>query len=98
MKKRWGLESTRRFWVIMLVFALTGSGILLVKRPVFNVLGLTDETAMWIKIPLIILFYQTLLLMVGAIFGEFHFFWEKEKRLFRLLARPFGFRQNQSSP
>ena len=40
--------------------------------------------------------YQVLLLAWGAVFGQFRFFWEKEKRLFRLLFGWMGPRKRSS--
>ncbi len=89
LKAKWGIESTRRVLLILLIFSLTGIGILLIKNPVFHLLGVNPEASLWLKIPVAVLVYQVLLLIVGALFGEFRFFWEKEKRLGRLLMRPF---------
>lgn len=89
LKHKWGITSTRRVWMILLVFALTGMGILLVKRPVFGFLGIPPGTTLWVQIPLALVLYQILLVAIGAALGEFAFFWEKEKRLWAWLTRPF---------
>jgi len=92
-KSKWGIESSRRVWMILLVFSLTGASILVVKDPIYRLLGVSLDASLWIKIPVALILYQVLLLVVGACLGEFRFFWEKEKRLGRLLARPFQFRR-----
>ncbi len=89
LKTRWGVTSTRRFVVILVVFSLTGFAILFVKHPLFNLLGIEPDTTLWIKIPVVLIVYQILLILFGALLGEFRFFWEKEKKLGRLLIRPF---------
>ncbi len=89
IKERWGVESNWRLVVIMVVFSVAGSSILYVRAPVYRFLHLPPETSLWIKIPLTLLMYQVLLLAWGAVFGEFRFFWEKEKKLGRWLAKPF---------
>lgn len=89
LKQRWGVQTTREVVIILLVFSLTGCSILFVKKPVFNLLGITEGTSLWIKIPVVIMVYQVLLVAVGFLLGQGRFFWEKEKKLFRLLARPF---------
>ena len=85
LKKRWGVANTWQVVVILLVFSLAGSSILYVKGPVYKVLHIPAEASLWIRIPLAIMMYQVLLLAWGTIFGHFGFFWEKEKKLFRLL-------------
>ena len=92
-KERWGVRSTWRFVVIMLVFALAGMAVTQVKGPVYHLFHFTSETSGWLKIPVYILvmfpIYQILLLSFAALFGEFKFFWEKEKKMGRWLARSF---------
>jgi hypothetical protein len=93
LKSKWGIESSRRVWMILLVFSLTGASILVVKDPIYRMLGLSVDASLWIKVPVALVTYQFLLLLVGACLGEFRFFWEKEKKLGRLLARPFQLRR-----
>jgi len=89
MKERWGVSSTRRFIVIMIVFSLAGSSIMFCRQPVYNVLHLSAESSLWLKIPVAIAIYQVMLLAWGAALGEFQFFWEKEKKMGRRLMRLF---------
>ncbi len=92
LKQRWKVETGREVAIILAVFSLTGFAILYVKKPVLAWLHVSPDTTLWVKIPLIILLYQILLLAFGAVLGQGRFFWEKEKRLFALLARPFRIR------
>ncbi len=89
LKKKWNIESNRDFILIMIVFSLAGMSIGFFRRPVFHWLGITAHTPLWIKIlayiPLIPPIYQINLLFYGFLFGQFDFFWEKEKRLGRFL-------------
>lgn len=89
LKTKWGITSTRRIWMILLIFSLTGFSILLAKDPFYRLLHVPPDTSLLIKIPLALLLYQCLLLFWGALLGEFPFFWEKGKRLGRLFVRPF---------
>ncbi len=89
LKTKWGITSTRRIWTILIVFSLTGCGILILKGYFFQWLNVSENTSLWIRIPLVIVLYQVLLVLIGAVFGEFQFFWSKEKRLLRWLAKPF---------
>ena len=86
LKSRWGIESNWQFWVIMLVFSITGMATLWVRRLIFPLLGITEETSFWIVLPiwLLVIFpiYQLLFLLTGTLFGQFRFVWEFEKRMF----------------
>lgn len=85
LKKRWGVSSTWQVAVIFVVFSLAGMSIIQVKDLALSALGIPLDLTLWLKIPLIILLYQVLLLFWGTILGQFRFFWEKEKKLFRIL-------------
>lgn len=87
LKRRWGVDSNRRFIVIMLVFSCAGMSILWVKEPVYRLFGVSGDTTLWLKIPICIGIYQVLLLGWGTLMGEFRFFWEKEKKLGRSLVK-----------
>lgn len=89
LKKKWGIESNWDFFLIMLIFSLAGMMVTLTRKPVFALIGITPQTRFWIKavvyIPLIVPIYQASLLFFGLIFGQFAFFWEKEKRIGRAI-------------
>lgn len=87
---RWGVGPWRVV-VILLVFACTGTTVLLLKRPVVAYFAGEGEqpvlfTALYYL--LILPVYNLFLLIYGAVFGQFRFFWAFEKRFFgRLLGR-----------
>jgi len=85
LKKKWRIESNLDFVLIMLVFSLAGMAITQLRKPVFHLIGITDQTPLWIKvliyIPLIVPLYQINLIIFGTLFGQFRFFWEKEKQM-----------------
>ncbi len=85
LKLRWGVDSNAQMVVIFIVFALTGSSITLIRRPIFELLGVSSDTSLWISVPLylVVVFpaYSILLLIIGTIFGQFRFFWEFEKKM-----------------
>ena len=87
LKKRWRVESTFQAIIILIVFSLTGMATLQVRKAIWPYLGLEPETSLWIKVPLYILIifptYQILQLVIAALFGQFRFFWEFEKKMFR---------------
>jgi len=87
LKNKWQIESNTQFWVIILVFALTGSATVFVRKPVFALLGIDAQTPFWLKTIVYLLTvlpaYQLLLILIGSIFGQFQFFWEFEKKMLR---------------
>jgi len=93
LKAKWGLESIFQVIIILLVFSITGTTVVFLRKTLFNFLGFTEQTSMWLKTVTYIVFvfpaYQVLILVYGAIFGQFHFFWEKEKKLARWFMKLF---------
>lgn len=92
LKAKWNIKSNYQLLLILIIFSITGSASLIVKRLVFEWIGITAETSLWIKFPLYVLIiipsYQILFLIVGTLFGQFRFAWEFEKRfLMRLKFR-----------
>ena len=85
-KKKWNINSNFQLIMILIVFSVAGSSTLYVRKFVFNWLGVTADTSLWIKVPLyvIIIFpaYQVLLLLFGTLLGQFKFAWEFEKKVF----------------
>jgi hypothetical protein len=86
LKERWNITSNFQVVVILVVFAITGSSTVYVKKLIFDLIGITAETQLWIKVPVYILViltvYNILLLIVGFLFGQFKFFRDFEKRFF----------------
>lgn len=82
---RWGV-SPGRVLIILLVFACTGFTVLFLKRPVVAFFSGQGEQPLLFTILYYILIlpvYNIFLLIYGAAFGQFRFFWEFEKRFFR---------------
>ncbi len=76
--------------IILLVFACTGLTVMLLKRPVVAWAAGDGEASGWFSVLyylLILPFYNLILLVYGALFGQFRFFWDFEKRFF---GRLFG--------
>lgn len=86
LKVRWGIKSNFQIIIILIVFSVTGSAAVYVKKLIFNLLGIDADTSLWIKIPMyvitIIPSYQALLLVVGTLFGQFRFFYNFQKKSF----------------
>lgn len=89
LAERWQVSYSRVF-VILLVFACTGFTVMFLKAPVVHwVTGGEQNTLFTVIYYILILpFYNLLLLLYGALFGQFRFFWAFEKRFFgRLFKR-----------
>ncbi|WP_297095816.1 DUF6787 family protein [uncultured Draconibacterium sp.] len=86
LKKKWNLNSNFQVLIILFVFSITGSAALYVRKGVFDLVGITETTSLWIKVPLYIVTvvpaYQVLFLLIASVFGQFRFAWEFEKKTF----------------
>ena len=87
LKIKWGITSNIQFVIIMLVFAITGSLSLVISKPILLILEISPSIGKWLYFPLrlMIIFpiYQICLLFIGTLLGQFHFFWELEKKMFK---------------
>ena len=94
LKEKWGIESNFQLIIILVVFSITGSLSLYVSKPILDFVGLDKEVlSPWVYKPfrLLLVFpaYQVLILIIGALFGQFKFFWAFEKKMLSRL----GFKQ-----
>jgi hypothetical protein len=93
LQQRWGVSSARQVLIILVVFACTGFTAMAIKQPVFNGLGVSEQTPGWLRAVIYMLTvlpaYQLLLLAYGFLFGQFTFFWNFEKRLFGRIGKLF---------
>lgn len=86
---RWQVSPSRVF-IILLVFACTGTTVMLLKRPVVGLFSEGGEQPLLFSVlyyVLILPIYNLILLVYGFLFGQFTFFWAFEKRFFRRLFR-----------
>lgn len=86
LKKRWNISSNWQLTIILIVFAITGSTAAYLSKPFTNLLGIQKESmTVWLYWPirLIVIFpiYQVILVLIGALFGQFKFFWDFEKKM-----------------
>jgi hypothetical protein len=93
-KERWNIKSNWQVFVIILVFAITGSCSAYLSRPILASMGITKETVPgWeyysLYIILIFPIYQILLVSFGFIFGQYTFFWAFEKKMLRIFGLGF---------
>ena len=72
-KEKWGVKTDLRMTWIFIVFAITGSSTVVVRKFLFNVLGIDIQNAVLafiVKFVAIYLVYQVMLFLVGTIMGE----------------------------
>lgn len=85
-RERWSIKSNWQVFVILVVFAVTGSSAAYLSKPILSSVGISKEN-LWIyySLYLILIFpvYQFLLVFFGFIFGQFNFFWAFEKKMLR---------------
>lgn len=91
---KWKLESLFQVGMVLLVFACTGTTILLIKEPILIFFGIDrqgekDILHTILYLILILPLYQIFLLIYGFLFGQFRFFWEKEKQFGRKILQIF---------
>jgi hypothetical protein len=90
LKLRWNVTSNWQLIIIFIVFAITGSTAAYLSKPITNYLGVTKETmSLWgywpIRILILFPIYQVMLVLIGALLGQFKFFWEFEKKMLNRL-------------
>jgi hypothetical protein len=100
-KERWNIKSNWQVFVILVVFAVTGSTSAYLSRPVLELFGIVKgDVSNWIYYPLYIILifpiYQVLLVSFGFIFGQFTFFWAFEKKMLKSMGLGFLFPDKKS--
>lgn len=85
LKVKWGIDSNFQVIMIIIVFAITGSLSVKIAGPVLEFFNVTkgnfNSFVYWtLRILLILPIYQVLLLFVGAVLGQFTFFWNFQKK------------------
>jgi formyltetrahydrofolate-dependent phosphoribosylglycinamide formyltransferase len=88
LQEKWGV-STRQFWILFIVFGLTGTTTAILTRYITAWLGM-DASTFWVwkvllRVGMLVFGYQFILLAYGALLGQWAFFWKYEKKLLRKL-------------
>lgn len=99
LKQRWGLTSNFQLFIILLVFAITGSTSAYIAKPILSYLGIQKtemHILLYIFLYILIIFpiYKIMLLILGTLFGQHHFF---KNFLIKMLSRmglSFLFKKN----
>jgi len=92
LKKRWNLHSAWQVIIVLIVFACTGTTVLLIKKPLFAWWFPDGDKPLWASLSYWILIfpvYNAFLLFYGFVFGQFKFFWEFEKKFFSRIFSKF---------
>lgn len=86
LKERWKVNGLQLF-LILCVFALTGTTTAYLTRQVTYWLNLGPSSAwFWVlKIAMLVFGYQVLIILFSIPFGQFRFFWNYEKKILRKL-------------
>lgn len=87
LQTRWDVSASRAI-LILIVFVCTGFTVMFLKRPVVTWFSGEGQQPLLFSVLYYILIlpvYNAFLLLYGAVFGQFRFFWEFEKRFFNKL-------------
>ncbi len=91
LKKKWKIEDDVRMTKIFIVFAITGSATMVVRKQVYTLLGIDISQpvlAFIVKMVMIYIVYQIMLYVIGLIFGERQFFtWFLKKMNYRMVGK-----------
>jgi formyltetrahydrofolate-dependent phosphoribosylglycinamide formyltransferase len=88
LQEKWGV-STRQFWIIFIIFGLTGTTTAILTRYITGWLGM-DASTHWawkllFRVIMLLIGYQVILLSYAFLLGQWAFFWKYEKKLLRKL-------------
>ncbi len=94
LENKWKVDQKWEMIAIFIVFAITGSLSAKLAQPFVEWIGLgkdtTNSVLYWTaRIVLIFPLYQVLLVLIGWIFGQFHFFWSFEKKMLKRMGLGF---------
>ena len=85
---KFNAKSKLHLFVILLIFALSGSLALWVSSPILLALDLENKLNNYplyilIRVLIIIPVYQLILILIATLFGEFEYFWKFEKKILK---------------
>ena len=88
LKDKWNLKSNFQLVIILIVFAITGSGSLYISKPLMEFLSISSQNMdiylYWIlRFIIVTVVYQFVLLLVAFVFGQFNWFWNFEKKILK---------------
>ncbi len=83
LRERWGLNSGWQVVIVLLVFAATGTTVMLLKKPLVALFTDNGEQPLVFTIlyyVFILPVYYLILLIYAFLFGQFEFFWAFTQR------------------
>jgi len=93
LKKKWGVKSNFQLVLIFIIFGITGSASVKLGSPFLSFFNINKEIFLNIylgeylytilRIIIIFPLYQVLLLIFSAVFFQFKFFWNIEKKILK---------------
>ena len=94
LKEKWEISSNLQLIIIFVVFSISGSAALLVRKLVFSLINYDPDWPFLFKAVLYVLTivpaYQLMLVTIGTLFGQFAFFWKFEKKMLRRFGIKFN--------
>ena len=90
LQEKWKVNGWQLF-CILCVFAITGITTAYLSKIITSRLGMGNDT-LWIwkllvRLVVLVFGYQFIILIVAFFFGQFHFFWNYEKKILRWLRK-----------
>lgn len=88
LQLRWKVDSIKQVILILIVFALTGTTVVWISKPILIKCFEPEPIPVWGRVLYYILIlpvYNVFLLAYGFLFGQFKFFFEFEKKFLRRL-------------
>lgn len=100
LKARWLLTSNLQFFIVIILFSITGSSSIRVARPILDFLGINSDTMSWyvywpLRILIVFPAYQILFMIFGTILGQWEFAWRFEKKMLGGFGRLFGIKPDK---
>lgn len=98
LQARWKVNSVTQVLLILTTFALTGTTVVYISKPLLAAIFGPDGVPAWARIIYYILIlpvYNLFLLAYGFLLGQFSFFWEFEKRFLNRMSAIFGRKKSE---
>ncbi|MFZ9981025.1 MAG: DUF6787 family protein [Cyclobacteriaceae bacterium] len=92
LQSRWKVNSLTQVVLILTTFALTGTTVVYISKPLLAAIFGSSGVPVWAKIIYYILIlpvYNLFLLAYGFLLGQFSFFWQFEKRTLKRMSAIF---------
>ena len=92
--KNFKATSFKHLIIIFSIFAISGSLTLIISEPIINILKMIDIVdgniiLITLRIIIILPLYQIILIAVAYLFGEFKYFYNFEKEMYKKLFKKF---------